>query len=282
MIKYLFLRLLEKLNILDKINFSICINLNEKKIKIPILKGIGLYNIKVTEKWLIKLFSEISTLKGGSFIDVGANLGQTLIKIKSVNLGIRYIGLEPNPICVSYLIELIKKNKFKNCEILPVGLSNKNSLVKLNCYHGDTDSSASILEGFRKAKINQSFWVSTFNFESIYELLDIEKISIVKIDVEGAELEVIKGMEEIFVQHRPFIFCEILPVYDKKKIFRLNRQKEIEHIIKKLKYRIFRILKEDKLVLLEQIGIHSNLDLCNYLFIPSDFLSEIPKDLNIL
>lgn len=282
MIKYVFLKLLEKLKILDKINFYTCIKLNGKKIEIPIIKGIGLYNIKVTEKWLIKLFAEISTLKEGSFIDVGANLGQTLIKIKSVDLGIRYIGLEPNPNCVSYLIELIKKNKFKDCEILPVGLSNKNCLVRLNCYHGDTDSAASVIENFRKAKINRSFWVSTFNFKSVYGSLNIEKISIVKIDVEGSELEVIRGMKSIIAQHRPFIFCEILPVYDKKNIFRLDRQKELIHIMKKLNYCIFRILKDDELVPLEQIGIHSNLDLCNYLFIPSDFLSEISKKLNIL
>jgi len=168
MIKYVFLKLLEKLQILDKINFSTYTNLNGKKIKIPILKGFGLYNIKVTEKWLIKLFSEISTLKEGSFIDVGANLGQTLIKIKSVNQGIRYIGLEPNPICVSYLLELIKNNKFEKCEILPIGISNKNSLVKLNCYKNDTDSAASIIEGFRRTKINQSFWVSTLNMFTGY------------------------------------------------------------------------------------------------------------------
>jgi len=112
--------------------------------------------------------------------------------------------------------------------------------------------------------------------------LNIEKISIVKIDVEGSELEVIRGMKGIIAKHKPFIFCEILPVYNKGNIFRLNRQKEIKHIIKKLKYRIFRILKDGKLVPIEQIGIHSNLALCNYLFIPSDFLSEISKNLNIL
>jgi len=271
MLKYVFLKLLKKLKVLDKINFSTYININGKKINIPIIKGAGLCNINVTEKWFIKLFEEILILKEGSFIDVGANLGQTLIKIKSVDPGIRYIGLEPNPICVSYLIELIKRNKFKNCEILPIGISNKNCLVKLNCYTDDTDSAASILEGFRKAKINQSFWVSTFDFNAIYESLGVEKISIIKIDVEGSELEVIRSMVSIIAQNRPFIFCEILPVYNKENIFRLKRQKELLNIIKKLKYKIFRILKEGKLVPIEQIGIHSNLDLCNYLFIPYDF-----------
>jgi methyltransferase FkbM-like protein len=40
-------------------------------------------------------------------------------------------------------------------------------------------------------------------------LLERRGIDIVKIDVEGFEKQVLKGMEQLIVAHRPVIFCEI-------------------------------------------------------------------------
>jgi len=49
---------------------------------------------------MIDLLKKILLLKDGVFIDIGMNLGQTLIKLKCVDPNIRYFGFEPNPGCV--------------------------------------------------------------------------------------------------------------------------------------------------------------------------------------
>lgn len=41
-----------------------------------------------------------------------------------------------------------------------------------------------------------------------------EPIGIVKIDVEGGELEVLRGLQGTLARHRPLVVCEILPTYD--------------------------------------------------------------------
>ena len=48
------------------------------------------------------------------FIDVGVNVGQTLLKLKSISSEINYLGFEPNPNCVNYL-----KNLITNYEGIP-------------------------------------------------------------------------------------------------------------------------------------------------------------------
>ena len=45
--------------------------------------------------------------KNGAYLDIGVNIGQTLMKLKSVNPKIEYIGFEPNATCVHYVNKLI-------------------------------------------------------------------------------------------------------------------------------------------------------------------------------
>lgn len=277
MIKYATLKIFEKIKVLKKLNLTTCVTLNEKRIIIPIIKGLGITNLKPAEEWMQFLFKNILPIKNGAFIDIGANLGQTLIKIKSIKENIHYFGFEPNPSCVFYLRELIEKNRFKNCDIIPIAISDMNGLVQLDLYTNEVDSSASIIKDFRKAKVNYKSLVPTFKFEKIFKPSDFKAISIVKIDVEGAELEVLKSMKKTLAKHRPFIICEILPVYETSNVFRLKRQKEVESILKNINYLIFRILEKGKIIPIGEIGVHSDLKLCNYLFIPSEYLVVFQK-----
>jgi hypothetical protein len=65
-------------------------------------------------------------IRGGVFVDVGANLGQTLIEFWLIDSGNSYIGFEPNEACIEYLETLININSLDGCKIIPVGLFNKN------------------------------------------------------------------------------------------------------------------------------------------------------------
>ena len=69
------------------------------------------------------------------------------------------------------------------------------------------------------------------------------------------------------------ILIEILPVYEPANAARLTRQEEVEAILLSLDYTLHRILKDEhgQLKSLEQvsaIGIHSSLELCDYVAIP--------------
>ncbi|MBK7626701.1 MAG: hypothetical protein IPJ16_05790 [Bacteroidales bacterium] len=69
---------------------------------------------------------ELKINKDWTVIDVGANIGQTLIKIKSIDKEINYLGFEPNPVCVNYLyIRLLIETILKHAIVFPAGISDK-------------------------------------------------------------------------------------------------------------------------------------------------------------
>jgi hypothetical protein len=98
-------------------------------------------------------------------------------------------------------------------------------------------------------------------------------VSVVKIDVEGAELDVLRGMRGTLARTRPAVICEILPVYEagsERGQFRLGRQLAIEKMMRELGYDILRIHPDGRLEQIQAIGIHSDLAETNYLFISDD------------
>lgn len=277
------LRVLNKFNLLEKLNLVGTISLNNRNFKIPVLGKTGFLNMWMTEPWMIKLLELVVPLSKGVFIDVGVNTGQTLVKLKSVNSQVDYIGFEPNPTCIYYVNELIRLNEFKNISLIPVGLSNESQIGKLIFFDtSSTDSSASIVEDFRPDhKIAKTEFIPIFNMATIRQYLQISKIGIVKIDVEGGELEVLQGMEHEIISGQPIILLEILPAYDKENSNRIKRQHEVEKLFSNWGYSIFRIIKNnDQLVSLEvinEIGIHGNLNACEYVVVPGILNEEFLK-----
>lgn len=237
----------------------------------------------ISEKWLVRIIKEILKITKGIFIDVGVNLGQTLLKVKSVKPEQDYYGFEPNPMCYYYAEKLILLNKYENCTLVPVGLSNENSIVTL--FSGDdTDDTASLVCGFeRPGRYHLRYAVPVFKGDYLIDLFNIKSISIIKIDVEGSELEVIKGLKNTLLKFRPYILCEILPIYDEESEvgrLRIKRQEELETILKNDKYEIFRLLHNGGLISIDRIEVHSDLSLIDYIFIPSEKKEKIVEVLN--
>jgi FkbM family methyltransferase len=274
--------LIWKTRLSSKINFTWTVKLDGKKVKVPIIRRLGTSNLTVPEAWMIDLFKNILKAKKGAFLDVGVNLGQSLIKLKCVAPDMEYIGFEPNPVCVFYVKELIRKNRFKKCTILPVGLYDRDSLLELEFFDpSDVDSSASIIKNFRPGHtIYDKQYVPVFSFGRISEALDLRDIGVIKIDVEGAESEVMKSLYPAISRCRPMIMLEILPVYSEDNETRKERTRKIEQMISELNYLLFRIIKTDNgayagLKRLDAIGVHSDLEQCDYVLVPEESEKEI-------
>jgi FkbM family methyltransferase len=274
--KKIIVKILNKLGILEYFNFTFEITVNQKSIKIPLIGQIGRDNMNMTEPWMSKLLAQLLKHRPDTaYIDVGVNIGQTLIKLRTVDTQVQYIGFEPNPICVYYSQKLIAANQYKNTKIFPVGVSNENSMYELAFFsEANTDSAASMLEDFRpNQKTFRKEYIACFSPTEIFEKYNLPKIGILKIDVEGAEKEVLEGFAAKIVQDQPFIQLEILPAYNAENTDRISRQNAIEAFIKQINYTIFRVHTTpdhdfDRLEEINAIGIHSNLDWCEYVLVP--------------
>jgi FkbM family methyltransferase len=275
-------RIVEKTGVLSKINFCRTKYVNGKKIKIPVFGEIGLNNLSISEIWMVDILKHLLKIKTGAFVDVGVNLGQSLIKLKCVNPAVQYIGFEPNPVCIYYVRQLIKKNKFADCTIFPIGLSDNIGLAQLEFLsENEDDSCASLVKNFRpERKISHRQYVPVFTFDIAVSTLGLTHIGLIKIDVEGAELEVIRSLSQTIVSHRPILLLEILPVYSKENKARKDRQEEVEKIMSECGYNIFRVIKTDTdgyngLQKLTTIGIHSDLNQCDYVLAPEELAQAV-------
>ncbi len=275
--KIFIIRLLRKLNVLRLINFNTTIELKNKKIIVPVSGGIGFDNMNMSELWMLEVLGLLGLPDEKVFIDVGVNTGQTLIKFKTIYPDIEYIGFEPNPSCVKYTEQLSQENGWKNISIVPAGIAEDAGLAVLEHYSdSETDSSASIVSNYRgNSEIYKREIVTILNVENVKNTWKDKKISAIKIDVEGAELGVIKSFQPILKQDRPYLLIEILPVYNTENRERLESQLEIEKILEVLDYKIYRIHRNidnqlDHLELIESIGIHDRLDWCDYVFSPQE------------
>lgn len=262
--------------LLTKVNISFKKNINGVTYKIPIYKGMGFGNlIPNYETWFDKTLQKIVPKhKEIVFIDIGANTGQTILKILPYFPKVNLYAVEPNPHCISYIQHLCSLNNFKKITILKTAFSNKKGVTKLQLRYND-DILGTTTSSFRKYT-KYAFSVEVPLITGDAALTKHKNIDFIKIDVEGGESKVIEGLTETLKKFSPTIICEVLPVFVKDvevKKFRIQSATLLFSILDKLNYTIFNI--QLKQIVYNVTNLSNSLESCNYLFIPENRHSEI-------
>jgi FkbM family methyltransferase len=269
-------KILKKLRLLNIFNVSKKILYARHKINIPVLGGLGYPNLYLKPNWLYLLVNELFVSDGLTFVDVGANIGQTLLSVKTAKNQINYIGFEPAISCCYYLKELIRVNDFQDCHIYNFALSNKLGQIFLE-RNNDADPTASIVEKLRPEFFTLKDSVISLNLDVL--ALD-ESINCVKIDIEGAELEALLGMENLIRKNRPYIICEVLDSFsDEVFEFTQKRAFEVCSFLKALDYSIIQLVQDEtteRIISFHKIDTitliqwnKKSLQLNDYIFFPS-------------
>lgn len=242
-----------------------------QRFQLPIL-SYGQPTSLATEPWLADWITWLLERSPGPFLDVGANIGQTLLKVKARLPEQTYIGFEPNPANLFFLERLIAQNGFQ-ATVVPVGLSTEPGLLSLaraNTY----DSSASLIEGFRPSQAYgaDKSHVPVLSGDEVLRTLDVDRIGLIKVDVEGGELEVLNGLRESLHRLRPPVLCEVLPTEthnDEIAQFRRARKSELEALLSKLGYKVFRLVDAYRRAQAVTSFPHdADLGAADYLFVP--------------
>ena len=253
----------------SRFNFLLNKKINGKNFRIPIAGGLGGAMRAEYEPWMLKTLREIELGCEGAFLDVGVNLGQTLLAAKSIRPDWDYIGFEPNPFCVFYTMKLIEANDLEPCVVFPFGISNSTGAMDLRL-NNITGGEGSIVAGFRgEEEYKRQIKVPILGADALPEELETRRFGLVKVDVEGGELEVFQALQPLLERDRPVIITELLPVYDpetKQGRFRQSRQDQLLAIVQELGYRIVRLHLDGSRELLEGIAPHGEIRLSNYLF----------------
>lgn len=138
---------------------------------------------------------------GAVVVDIGANIGYyTLMMAKLVGSGGKVYAIEPGQDNLQFLRRNVEKSGFSNVEILPHAAGARRQIRSL--YLHKTSARHSLYPSRKPDN------VGTCEIQDVEEIpLDevIEhRVDIVKIDVEGAEIDVLKGMKRI-LQSNPEI-----------------------------------------------------------------------------
>ncbi len=261
-------RVLRRFRLLPHINLVETMNVGGTPVQIPIVQGVG--SGRESEPWMLNVLRRVLPLRRGKFLDVGVNLGQTLVKYKALVPEGEYVGFEPNPFCVAYTARLIKVNRFTSCLLLPVGISDHDDLLVLHSYSDEHDSAASIVETFRaKEVVKHTQFVPVMSYATIEKKIPLQDVGVVKIDVEGAELEVLTSMRQLLRDQRPIVCCEVLPSYSESNRERVQRQGALAAILHESAYGILRVTSEGRrFEPCTGFAIHSDLSACEYVFAP--------------
>ena len=276
--------------VLGRIAFSLRTRCRETPVRIPVIGGTGLGffdQVRTNaETWKLDLYRFLLDQREGLFIDIGVNLGQTLVQIRTINPNMSYVGFEPNPRCIGYVERLTELNHYRKVELVAAAIGQHGGTMSLHLPEGrSTDSTATLIKDLRPSARQTSRSVPVLNGDQIEGVLAGRSAAVIKIDVEGAELEVIQGLRTQLARGRPAVVCEVLFADPDADIdWHQQRNRCLMKLLRKLDYEVYQIRKSDcgrKMLGLEPIKefkreFHSpsTADQCDYLFMPSEMAAS--------
>ena len=146
-----------------------------------------------------------------TFVDVGANLGElTLLAAKRLTRG-RVLTFEPVPHIFEQLSRNLELNNLSNVSLFNMGLFDKTDLLPM--YITPDNNFGTINEGvptlFSTGRDREEMTVPLRRFDDVAGECGLQRLDVMKIDVEGAELMVLLGAETYIRRFRPVIITEM-------------------------------------------------------------------------
>lgn len=275
-------RRLKKLGVQKRLNWTA----RQAGIAVPLAGELGgeLLGELAGRSWKSEFFRRLKALKGDvAFVDAGANLGQTLARYAAAGaFSAPYLAFEPNPFAAAYVAKLAQLNGWRNVEVFPFALGAREERQVLELARED-DASASVVHREGRELIARHP-IACFTLDGLRkrDFLRLPPQFFMKIDVEGAEADVIAGAREALAELRPIIQCEVLWAYAQEHLEPLRRRNaQLAALLKELGYRLFRVKLDvdigEFLGVEEMDGFpsgiyakHGNSHQCEYLFLPSE------------
>lgn len=143
------------------------------------------------DTWEVELTDYLSKKHTKVFVDVGANIGRYTIRM--ANKADKVISIEADPENFAALSENVHLNKLNNVSIINVACWKCTEKLKFFVSSMDMKGKSSI-DGLA---FNRTINIQGDTLDNILIQRGITEVDLIKIDVEGAEKEVLMGMSNI-------------------------------------------------------------------------------------
>lgn len=155
----------------------------------PVAMAMDAYEPETT-----RLFQSV-VKPGMTFIDVGAHVGYySLLAARQVGPEGQVYSFEPEPVNYSLLVKNVELNEYRNISTIAEAVSDKKGFSTLFVSALDSGRNSMFHHGLPE---NGSVQVATTTLDAFLEERGWPKVDLIKIDVEGAELDVLAGMTEL-------------------------------------------------------------------------------------
>jgi FkbM family methyltransferase len=210
---------------------------------------------------------------GETALDVGANYGLYSYHLSRVRQ-VRVYAFEPVPFTFRTLAMVARLLRFRNVELIEKGCSDRAGRISFTvpvqasgamaagqAYIGGRDDT-------REGHERQVRWAATRDVTAEVVALDeflpkVESLSLIKCDIEGAELLCFRGAERLIGEHLPTVICEINPWFLEGFGIKLEG---LLGFFEERGYKLYRYVEDGARRLLREVAA-SEVEEDNYVFI---------------
>ena len=152
------------------------------------------------------LFVQDIVKRSMTIIDVGANIGYYTTIFSKISQNGTVYAFEPDAINFSLLQRNCHTNKLNNVKLYNLACGNLNKTESLFISKDNKGDHRTYKIDGEERESNQVRMIRLDDF-----LPNIPKLDFVKIDIQGYEFEVIRGMIDLITKHKPVILLEFWP-----------------------------------------------------------------------
>lgn len=182
-----------------------------------------------------------SLLKPGMVcMDVGAHFGEVAFHMaQKVGPSGEVYAFEPEPSLYERLIKHAERNerKMRVCTV-PMALSDRSGSATLYAASEDADNQGlgSLMNG--RPQLRRQVTVQTTTLDAFVKQQKIERIDLIKVDIQGAEIRFLRGGHETFRRMKPDLLIEFSP--DDLKASGKN-SRDLFEVLETYGYQLFRM-----------------------------------------
>ena len=230
-------------------NFNLYSNHKKNKTSHSLLQKCNFFDVSE-----INVIKKLNSYYGLFLVDCGCNFGFYSFYTASLSTENEIISIEASRSTLEEFNNNLRINNFNNIKVLNKVVSDQNN-KKMEFHESEKDWESSLLRS--KFTIKQKNIVDSVTVDSVLENKSMDnRLLILKIDVEGADLNVLEGAKTTIKKSKPFIIIEF-----SKFIFK-NEKFNYDYLLNFIKINNYQIYSKNgyKFSVKEILKLLKNLD----------------------
>lgn len=143
------------------------------------------------------------------YFDVGANIGLMALPVLRSIPDCKVVSFEPSPATVPFLAKTISHSSFSTrWQLIKEAVGKELGEMEFHVAHAGLGAFDSFYNTRRIDAESDTINVNVTTIDAVWEQLERPKVSVMKIDVEGAEMEVLVGAQNCIKAEKPYLLVE--------------------------------------------------------------------------